>query len=250
MQKGWQKACVNSMGAVFLVALAALTVTGGGYRAEAAATAPVFALHEQTAPLIVVDAGHGGPDAGTSGIKSGVPEAGLNLQVAKEVERGLLEAGFRVQMTREDEKALASTKQQDMQKRKQIMNGEAVSAVVSIHMNRYDDPAIHGPMAFYQKGAQAGQGLAEVVIKNLCEAVSHPKRPANPGDYFVLRETKAPSVIVECGFLSNPGEEQRLQDPAYQKQLARGIVQGVAAYFAPPLPEPGAVLPQPEENAA
>jgi len=247
MKKEWFHACVNWMGAVFLVAVAALTVTGGGPKTRETAAGPVFASSEQKAPLIVVDAGHGGADGGASGRDSGVQEQGINLAVAKLVEEELLQAGFRVVMTRENEKAIAPTKQQDMKKRKEIMGQEDVAAVVSIHMNIFEDRAIRGPMAFYMKGSAPGESLAASIIGSLCESLGHPKRLANPGDYYVLRESAAPAVIVECGFLSNPEEERLLQQPDHQKKLARGIAAGISAWFAGSAEQ---APPQEVENAA
>lgn len=192
---------------------------------------------------VVLDAGHGGEDGGAVGSKSGVVEAGLNLSVVKLVQAGLEEQGVRVVLTRTDADALARGKQADMQARKAIMNGPGVDIVVSIHMNKFTDPSVKGPMAFYMKGSQEGQRLAEVVIQAVCEAVGSPVRKANPGDYFVIRESPAPSVLVECGFLSNAEDEALLQDEAHQKKLAAGVVKGVMDYFAllgqAPSPSPG-----------
>lgn len=180
---------------------------------------------------VVLDAGHGGADGGAVGPKSGVAEAGLNLSVTKLVQAGLEKQGVRVILTRAGEEALAQGKQADMQARKAIMNEAGVDIVVSIHMNKFTDPSVKGPMAFYMKGSQEGQRLAELVINAVCEAVGSPARKANPGDYFVIRESPAPSVLVECGFLSNAEDEALLQDEAHQKKLAQGIVKGVMGYL-------------------
>ena len=102
---------------------------------------------------VVVDAGHGGVDGGAVGSKTGVVEAGLNLTVAFAVRDALEAEGINVLMTRTDEDALADTKQGDMQARRKLMNTEGVDLVVSVHMNRFTDPSISGPMAFYMKGS-------------------------------------------------------------------------------------------------
>ena len=220
------------MGVLLAVTLFALAAAGDWFPF---AQPVVQTLPAQTdsggVPLIVLDAGHGGKDGGASG-PSGIQEAGINLEVAKLVESGLREAGFAVKMTRRNDDALGTDKRADMQARRDIMREDGVSAVVSIHMNKFGDSSIKGPMAFYMKGSKEGEALATQVITAVCETIGHPKRPANPGDYFVLRESIAPAVIIECGFLSNASDEDRLQDPAHQKKLAAGIVAGVAAYFA------------------
>jgi N-acetylmuramoyl-L-alanine amidase len=153
-------------------------------------------------PLIVIDAGHGGMDGGAVGVRS-VVEAPLNLVVAKLVERGLQDRGYQVKMTREDENALGRDKQADMRMRRKLMREEGVSVVVSIHMNKFRDASIKGPRAFYMKGSKRGESLAAQVLNSVCKAVEYPKRLVATGNYFVLRESIAPAVIIECGFLSN-----------------------------------------------
>ena len=93
-------------------------------------------------------------------------------------------------------------------------------------------------MAFYMKGSEEGRRLAELVIAAVCEAVEHPVRKANPADYFMIRESPSPSVLVECGFLSNPEDEALLQEPQYQRKLAEGVVAGLMC-FLKSLPESG-----------
>lgn len=234
---------------VLLAAFAALPLYGGG---ALPAALPQRALPSfgPAAPApactIVLDAGHGGADGGAVGSCTGVAEAGLNLAVTELLAQKLQAAGLAVILTREDEKALAPTKQADMQARRAIMEQPGVDMVLSIHMNTFSDPSVKGPMAFYMVGSTAGEQLAQCVIAALCEATGSPLRKANPGDYFVLRAGSAPSVLVECGFLSNRGEEALLQDAAYQDSLAEGIAAGVLAYLegqaSSPLatPEPGA----------
>ncbi len=180
---------------------------------------------------VVLDVGHGGVDGGAVGIHTGVVEAGLNLIVAKKVGAELEAQGVTVVLTREDENALAKGKKPDMQARKEIMSGENVDVVISIHMNKFRDTSVKGPMAFYMKESGEGEKLATCVIKGVCEAVGFPQRKANPGDYFVIRESPVPAALVECGFLSNSEEELLLQDEAYQQKLAEGIAQGVTAYL-------------------
>ena len=235
------------MGVLLAISLLTLAVTGEWAPtswSQADAAGEAAAVQAKTdgggVPLILVDAGHGGRDGGAKSA-SGVEEAGINLAVAKLVESGLREAGFAVKMTRKDANALGESKRDDMQARRDMMREEGIAAVVSIHMNKFGDSSIHGPMAFYMKGSAPGEALATAVIKAVCLKIDHPKRPANPGDYFVLRESLAPAVIIECGFLSNASDEAKLQDAAHQRKLAEGIVAGVASYFASgsqPAPEP------------
>ena len=76
-----------------------------------------------------------------------------------------------------------------------------------------------------------GEALAQAVIDSVCDAIGQKRRAANPGDYFVIRECAVPAVLVECGFLSNAGDEKRLQDAAHQQALARAICAGILSYM-------------------
>lgn len=191
---------------------------------------PVTAEPEEQA-VVVLDAGHGGADGGAVGLKTGVVEAGLNLTMVRLVEAALHGQGVRVVLTRTDENALAQGKNADMRARKEIISAPDVDLVVSIHMNKFSDRTVSGPMVFYMKGSEPGQRFAEIMVRNVCEAIGRPNRIANPGDYFMIRECSAPAVIVECGFLSNAEDELLLQDPAHQKKLAQGIAAGILEYI-------------------
>ena len=180
---------------------------------------------------IILDAGHGGFDAGATGTDTGVKESDLNLKVALLVQTALEEAGARVLMTRTDAGALADTKRADMSRRAALLLSEGADAAVSIHMNKFSDRRVRGPMAYYQAGADAGQALATSVIDSLTEALELRPRLPNPGNNFVTRVPICPAVLVECGFLSHPDEERLLQDERYQKTIADAIACGVMAFL-------------------
>ena len=181
--------------------------------------------------LVILDAGHGGFDAGASGTATGVKESELNLQVALLVRGALEDAGVQVVMTRTGPEALGSTKREDMARRGQLLLTEGADAAVSIHMNKFSDRKVRGPMAYYQAGAAEGEKLAVAVIDSLTEALSLKPRHANPGNNFVTRVPVCPAVLVECGFLSHPEEERLLQEEAYQRTLAEAVARGVIAYL-------------------
>ena len=179
---------------------------------------------------VVVDAGHGGFDGGAVGTLTGVIEAELNLCVAKLLEEELTARGAVVVMTRADGMALGKDKDKDMARRREIISDPSVDLVVSVHLNKFTDRSVSGAMAYYMQGSDAGQALAQAVIDRVTDAIGRDRRLANPGDYFMIRECTAPAVLVECGFLSNPKDEQLLQDAAHQKALAAAIADGVMAY--------------------
>ena len=180
---------------------------------------------------VVVDAGHGGFDGGASGADTGVKESDLNLQVALYVQEALEAAGARVLMTRTTAAALGDTKKADMARRRQLLETEGADAAVSIHMNKFSDRRVRGPMAYYQAGADQGQALAQCVIDSLTEALALKARLPNPGNNFVTRVPACPAVLVECGFLSHREEERLLQEETYQRTLAEAIARGVISFL-------------------
>lgn len=181
---------------------------------------------------IVVDAGHGGADGGAVGTDTGVVEAGLNLAYAKNLGAALEKHGMEVVYTRLTDAALAGTKKADMAARREALRDGNVDLVVSVHMNKFTDRAVSGPMAYYMAGSAEGQRLAQSVIDAVTDALGRPRRLANPGDYFVLRECACPAVLVECGFLSNPQDELALQDEAHQAVLCEAVAEGIMQYYS------------------
>lgn len=189
---------------------------------------------------IVIDAGHGAPDGGAVGKNTGALEKDLNLAIAEKVADKLRQNGETVIMTREDDRGLYTDeessirekKQKDMKKRVAIANSEGVSLFVSIHMNHFTDSKYSGPQIFYQTGSTEGARLAEEIRLSILNTIGpHCTREAKPtGDLYLLRQTKVPAVIVECGFLSNDEEEALLLDEGYQDKMAEAICTGIKNY--------------------
>ena len=189
---------------------------------------------------ILLDAGHGGVDGGVVGKTSRVKESDLNLAIVYKLKTELEEIGFEVVLTRKTEAGLydAATKgfkKRDMQKRKEIIERENPTMVLSIHQNFYPSQTPRGGQVFYEKGNWAGERLAIPIQKELnalYEKEGVKSRNATYGEYFMLSCTKNPSVIVECGFLSNAKDEGLLLNETWQKKLVEGIAGGVLAYFS------------------
>jgi N-acetylmuramoyl-L-alanine amidase len=186
---------------------------------------------------ITVDPGHGGIDIGATGTDTGTKESVLNLQVSELVAKLFTDAGANVLMTRTtadvDYTSDGDTpKLKDMNSRAKLVKKQDPQVLVSIHMNMFTDRSVSGPQVFYQKGNGEGLKLAQSIQDALNTGIDSPnKRSAASGDFFMLRITESPSVIVECGFLSNHDEEKKLLDPDYQEQLANCIYKGVCNYL-------------------
>ena len=193
---------------------------------------------------IAVDAGHGGYDGGAVGRVSGTPEKGLNLDVAQRVERMLTAQGAQVIMTRTGDYALCDEdppirkKLQDMQRRAAIIADGRADVVLSIHMNEYAGRSESGPQVFYRENCPAGRLLAGAVQEAMTAQLAPQKgRTALGGDYYILT-LGVPSVLVECGFLSNREEEALLLTEGYRERVAQAIVQGVVNWNSLPQEKP------------
>lgn len=177
--------------------------------------------------LIVIDPGHGGSDPGKVGVNKAL-EKDVNLAIAQKV-KGLLEKqGFAVVMTREDESGLANSKAEDMKERVSIINKTKPGLTVSIHQNSYQGESIHGAQVFYYSHSKEGEKAANIMQNALLKADPENTRQAKANDtYYMLKKTEVPVIIVECGFLSNRAEADKLIDPQYQDSMAQAICQGI-----------------------
>lgn len=186
---------------------------------------------------IVLDAGHGGKDGGVSGISSGIKESTLNLDVVKRIERHLVASGFSVTLTRSSDAGLygvatSNLKKRDMLKRKEIITEAKPTLVVSVHMNAYALSSRCGAQVFYKAGSEEGKLLASLVQKSF-NSMEKKTRECNAlsGDYYILNCSEYPSIIAECGFLSNPEEEKLLLTEEYREDLAYAIFKGIINYL-------------------
>ncbi len=185
---------------------------------------------------VVIDAGHGGIDGGSVGKNTNAIESELNLAYAKNLASQLNQMGINTILTRSDDNGLydenaKSLKKSDMKKRKQIIENAKPNLVVSIHMNSFSSPRARGAQTFYKKDNEQGKALAECIQKQLKTNIEHATSPSKIGDYYILNCTDLPSVLVECGFLSNPEEEKLLSTTSYQNQICYSILSGIVAFL-------------------
>ena len=206
----------------------------------------VRALNEQPVAAfssnmrIVVDAGHGGIDGGVCGAVTGVKESDINLAISFILKEELTDMGFEVVLTRKTEAGLYDTtargfKKRDMQRRKEIIEETKPALILSIHQNFYPTKSARGGQVFYSKKQEGSLALVEGMqegLNSLYEGRKVKGRKVTAAEYFMLECYPVPSVIVECGFLSNRLDEELLCSAAWKKRLAQEIAGGVLAYFA------------------
>ena len=181
---------------------------------------------------VVIDAGHGGHDGGAVS-RNGVKESDINLAISKYLADELKSKGIGVVMTRSNKQSLASPfarnqKKSDMEERRKIIEKAAPDLVVSIHLNSFPSyPAVRGLQTFYSKDSEQSKIYAQAIQDRLNKSNLNTYRRASVGNYFILDCTTYPSVLVECGFLSNPSDEKLLINKDYQKILAQLIAEGI-----------------------
>ena len=185
---------------------------------------------------IVIDAGHGGIDGGAVGKNTQATESELNLQYALALKNVCEQFGFRVVLTRKDMSGLynplaGNKKRSEMEKRKEIIEKAKPDLVVSIHMNSFPSSEARGAQVYYKAGSQSGQNLAESVQESLFQGVENSKKYAKVGNFYILNCTEIPSILVECGFLSNPEEERLLQDKTYTQNFCYYMLCGILKFW-------------------
>lgn len=180
---------------------------------------------------IVVDAGHGGYDGGARAGQSKIWEKEMNLQMAVQFCNALEAAGARVILTREEDRAFADKKRPDLDARLNMAREAEADMLLSVHMNQYHNARESGPQVFYRKAHQDSRLLAGCIQQAMIDDLQPQKaRAALAGDYYML-SLDIPSVLVECGFISNPEEEKMLLDAGYQKRLAEAVCRGVCEFM-------------------
>ena len=184
------------------------------------------------APLIIVDAGHGGEDGGAEVI---------NLSIARKTADILRLSGYRVKEVRtedisvysDDSETLREKKVSDLNNRVRMFNEDADAVAVSIHQNKYDNSKYHGAQLFYSTNDPDSADLARAIRTSVVMLLQNDNtrelKPAGK-DIFILKNAEVPAVIVECGFLSNAEERQKLTDETYQQEIAYAIAMRVIDY--------------------
>ena len=182
--------------------------------------------------VVILDAGHGGWDPGKTGT-IGENEKNINLEIAQKLKQYLEQGGAIVYMTRDTDEALGEKKGEDMKERKRIANESQGDIFVSIHQNAFPKGSAKGAQVFYHKQSEEGKKLAEEIQKSLKKYVDseNTREIKENTNYYILKKTELPSALVECGFLSNTEEEQKLNTEEYQQKVAWAIYVGIMNYF-------------------
>lgn len=176
---------------------------------------------------VMLDSGHGGSDPGKIGV-NGEKEKEINLQITQKIRQRLEEKNISVELTKTNEEGTGKGKTEEMQERVKRINEIQPMLTVSIHQNSYPDEEVKGAQTFYYTHSEASEKAARILQEALrkIDPENHRKSKAND-TYYLLKRTKVPVVIVECGFLSNPEEARKLSEEAYQEKVAEAVTEGI-----------------------
>lgn len=192
-------------------------------------------------PTIIIDAGHGGEDGGAVA-GDGTNEKDINLQIAQNLNTMFQSGGFKTVMTRtsdiaiydEDCSTIKEKKVSDMHNRLEIFNKDENSIIISIHQNKFEQEKYNGTQLFYSPNNEKSEVLAESIrlsVTGMLQPDNTRENKKATKDIYLLYNCKQPSVIVECGFLSNNAELEKLKTEDYQQQMAFSIYCGCIEYI-------------------
>jgi len=218
-----------------LTLVLALLWGGAGIVAQNASSQSVVS------PCIILDAGHGSPDGGTTGV-DGQVEKDINLAITLKTEKFLKLAGYNVILTRADDSGIFDNnlstirkkKISDMNKRLDVINKNPNNIFVSIHQNYYEG-ASSGSQIFYSPNNPNSKIFAQTIqdsIKELIQPENHRKIKQSDRSLFLLLHAKSPAVLIECGFLSDYKEAKLLASDEYQNKMAFCIYVSIVRYFS------------------
>ena len=193
-----------------------------------------------SAPVVIVDAGHGGEDGGAE--VDGILEKDINLSISKKLSSLLVENGYQVIPVRVEDisiyddgcETLSQKKTSDLNNRLELFNSDENNIVLSIHQNKFDVSKYHGAQVFYSRNNEESAVLAEYIRKAVISSTQPDNtRETKPADenIYVLYHATVPAVIVECGFMSNPEELALLNTDEYQSRIACAIFKGFDDYI-------------------
>ena len=209
-----------------------------GYAAEKTVSASATAASN---PIIVIDAGHGGEDGGTQSA-SGILEKDINLSISKKLNNILKDDGFNTVMIREDDRliydenlsTMRSKKSSDIHNRFSIMKKYPDCVFISIHQNYFTESKYSGAQVFYRPDHGESRSLAQNIqesIVNLIQKENTRQIKSCTSSVYLIYNAPVTAVMVECGFLSNAQEAERLSDENYQNDIALAISNGLKNYL-------------------
>ena len=178
--------------------------------------------------------GHGGKDAGA--ISSRIVEKDMNLVLVEKLEKALIEKGAVVFLTRDGDYDLSSSdnnrKRNDLYNRVKLINESNCDMYISMHLNSTNSSKWNGLQIFYSSVNEENKIIAEVITEEIKKNTSNVREVKKNNEYYMYPKIKVPGVLIEAGFISNPGDNYLLRQEDYQDKLINNITEGIVKYFS------------------
>ena len=244
MKQIWKKLRKNTMWLLLMLGLCGVGVRIALTNAEPYSpdALPTVAQSNSQDVVFILDAGHGGMDGGCS-TAEGVPEKGINLSIMLHLRDWLEAFGYQVEVTRDTDRSIhdqgvegiANQKSSDMDNRLALFNKYDNAVCISIHQNQFTDPQYSGAQMFYSDTNSESEALAQNLqtqFRTLLQPENQREIKLCGNELFLCYYCDNPTVMVECGFLSNPEEAALLTTEEYQKQVAFTVFSGIQQWLA------------------
>ena len=187
----------------------------------------------QTRKTVIIDPGHGGIDVGAVGI-DGSLEKNINLSISLDLYDFLMVSGINAVLTRDGDYEVYRAGEQrtksDLYNRMDYINSVPDSILISIHQNHFENEAEWGTQIWYSPNDEKSPTLADKILNSVKKNIQPENKRINKksdDSYYILYKAQKPSVMVECGFVSNENENKRLQDKEYQRDMAYSVLTGI-----------------------
>nr|DAL61122.1 MAG TPA_asm: Cell wall hydrolase autolysin [Inoviridae sp.] len=187
----------------------------------------------QTKKTVIIDPGHGGIDVGTVGI-DGSLEKNINLSISLDLYDFLMVSGINTVLTRDGDYEMYRAGEQrtksDLYNRMDYINSVPDSILISIHQNHFENETEWGTQVWYSPNDNISPTIADKILNSVKKNIQPENKRENKksdDSYYILYKAQKPSVMVECGFVSNENENKRLQDKEYQRDMAYSILVGI-----------------------
>lgn len=187
----------------------------------------------KTKKTVIIDPGHGGIDVGTVGI-DGSLEKNINLSISLDLYDYLMVSGINTVLTRDGDYEVYKTGEErtksDLYNRMDFINSVPDSILISIHQNHFENEAEWGTQVWFSPNDEISPTLADKILRSVKKNIQPENKRENKvsdNSYYILYKAQKPSVMVECGFVSNKNENNKLQDKEYQKDMAYSILAGI-----------------------
>ena len=216
-----------------LIIIASITVIIFAFNGAAKIVKTVNTPVVSSRKTVVIDAGHGGKDRGTSGV-DGSAEKDINLKIALSLRDYLMVSGINTVCVREGDYEIypvgSDRNKSDLYNRLDFINSVDNAVMISIHQNHFSDEREHGAQIWYSANTAESKIYSDLILNSIKEFLQPDNKRINKrsdSSYYILYKASVPSLMLECGFMSNREENEQLKNKEYQNNIAFCVLTGI-----------------------